>query len=97
MVPCRLPHGGLPLGPLLHEERETEIGGLWSITGFAQHPVPVAKASTSATTYTIRRRIALLVNAVTSFSVLPLTVHPTTVHPTTPHPTTRPPMPPRYC
>lgn len=57
---------------LLHEEREVDIGGLWAITGFAQAPHPVTKHSTSATTYTLGRRIAVLVNSITSFSSLPL-------------------------
>lgn len=57
---------------LLHEEREIDIGGLWAITGFAQHALPVTKHSTSETTYTLGRKVALLVNSVTAFSNAPL-------------------------
>ena len=55
-----------------HEEREIDIGGLWAITGFEQQPHTVAKLNTSATTYTLLRRGAVLINAITSFSNLPL-------------------------
>jgi putative glycosyltransferase len=57
---------------LLHEEREVFIAGLWHITGFVQIPKIVKKHSTSATTYTLRRKLALLINSVTSFSNMPL-------------------------
>lgn len=57
---------------LRHDERELDIGGLWYITGFEQRPQTVNKRSTSATTYTIRRKLALFVNSVTSFSNAPL-------------------------
>lgn len=57
---------------LRHEEREVFMAGLWHITGFTQHPHTVKKNSTSETTYTFRRKMSLLVNAVTSFSNAPL-------------------------
>jgi putative glycosyltransferase len=57
---------------LLHNERELSIGGLFLLTGFDQHPVSVKKHSISDTTYTIGRKIAVLVNAVTSLSSRPL-------------------------
>ncbi|MEO5328897.1 MAG: glycosyltransferase family 2 protein [Magnetococcus sp. THC-1_WYH] len=59
-------------GLLLHEEREVFMAGLWHITGFVQRPQAVKKHSTSETTYTLRRKMSLLVNAVTSFSNAPL-------------------------
>lgn len=55
-----------------HDEREIFMAGLWHITGFEQHPQTVKKHSTSETTYTLRRKMSLLVNAVTSFSNTPL-------------------------
>ena len=55
-----------------HEEREFFIAGLWHITGFRQQPHLVAKLSHSETTYTLRRKVSLLVNSVTSFSNAPL-------------------------
>jgi putative glycosyltransferase len=55
-----------------HHERELEIGGLWVITGFRQEPVTVTKAYKGKTTYDLARKVALTVNAVTSFSDKPL-------------------------
>ncbi|ROZ79119.1 glycosyltransferase family 2 protein [Ramlibacter sp. WS9] len=57
---------------LLHREREVNIGGLWIITGFKQTQLPVQKLSVSPTTYSLSRKISHLVNAVTSFSSVPL-------------------------
>lgn len=57
---------------LLHEEREVNIAGLWHITGFAQSPRQVVKLSGSATTYTLRRKMAVLIDSVTAFSNAPL-------------------------
>ncbi|VTU13703.1 Putative glycosyltransferases [Variovorax sp. SRS16] len=57
---------------LRHRERELNIGGLWIITGFRQTRRMVQKRSSSPTTYSLSRKISHLVNAVTSFSSLPL-------------------------
>ncbi|MFK3798194.1 glycosyltransferase family 2 protein [Pseudomonas sp. NPDC088444] len=57
---------------LRHREREVFMAGLWHITGFDQLPHLVKKHSTSETTYTLRRKLSLLVNSVTSFSNAPL-------------------------
>lgn len=57
---------------LLHEEREVFLAGLWAITGFDQQSLKVRKKHAGTTTYTLRRKLALLVNSVTSFSNLPL-------------------------
>ena len=57
---------------LRHEEREIDIGGLWAITGFKQRPHTVVKHHTSATTYTLGRRVSVFVNTVTAFSNAPL-------------------------
>jgi putative glycosyltransferase len=57
---------------LLHKEREVFMAGLWHITGFNQRPHAVRKYSTSTTTYTLRRKMSVLVNSVTSFSNAPL-------------------------
>jgi putative glycosyltransferase len=55
-----------------HDEREFFIAGLWQLTGFDQRAWPVVKLSHSATTYTLRRKISLVVNSITSFSNAPL-------------------------
>lgn len=57
---------------ITHEEREICISGLWHLTGFEQHPQTVKKLSSSKTTYTFRRKMSTLVNAVTAFSSAPL-------------------------
>ncbi len=57
---------------LCHQEREVFMAGLWHITGFDQRPQVVKKHHNSETTYTIRRKMSLLVNSVTSFSSAPL-------------------------
>lgn len=57
---------------LAHREREINIGGLWLATGFHQIQQVVTKHSTSPTTYSLRHKFSHLVNAVTSFSNLPL-------------------------
>lgn len=57
---------------LLHKEREVVISGLWVITGFDQRAQVINKKNSSETTYTLRRRMSVLVNAVTSFSNKPL-------------------------
>lgn len=57
---------------LMHRERELNIGGLWVVTGFKQISVLVKKHATSPTTYSLSKKFSHLVNAVTSFSSLPL-------------------------
>lgn len=57
---------------LRFQEREIDIAGLWLLTGFHQVAHPIKKHSTSETTYTLTRKINLLVDSVTSFSNLPL-------------------------
>jgi putative glycosyltransferase len=57
---------------LRHEEREVNIGGLWHITGFDQRSQLIKKHNTSETTYTLRRKMSILIDAVTSFSNAPL-------------------------
>jgi putative glycosyltransferase len=48
------------------------IGGLWIVTGFKQSTQLIIKHSTSPTSYTLSGKFGHLVNAVTSFSSLPL-------------------------
>lgn len=55
-----------------HQERELNIGGLSIVTGFGQSRQVVRKHATSPTSYTLARKFDHLVNAVTSFSSLPL-------------------------
>jgi putative glycosyltransferase len=55
-----------------HRDQEVCLAGRWVITGFDQRPTVVRKRSRGGSTYTIRRRISVLVNAITSFSNRPL-------------------------
>ena len=55
-----------------HRDREICMAGLWVLTGFEQIPIPVNKLSRGRTTYSVRKRISVLVNSVTSFSNRPL-------------------------
>ncbi len=55
-----------------HRDREVFLAGLWVITGFHQVPLEVNKASKGTTTYTLARKLSVLVNAITSFSNRPL-------------------------
>jgi putative glycosyltransferase len=57
---------------LQHEEREVFMAGLWQITGFAQTAIPVVKHSRAESTYSLKHKVELLVNSVTSFSNIPL-------------------------
>lgn len=57
---------------LRHDEREVFMAGLWHITGFNQRPQAIKKNNKSESTYTFRRKVSLLVNAITSFSNMPL-------------------------
>lgn len=55
-----------------HTERELNIGSLWITTGFKQSAQKVSKHATSPTTYTLAKKFSHMVNAVTSFSSVPL-------------------------
>jgi putative glycosyltransferase len=57
---------------LLHQEREVFISGLWELTGFDQQSLKVNKLNLSKSSYTFRKKLSLSVNAITSFSNLPL-------------------------
>jgi putative glycosyltransferase len=55
-----------------HRDREIFMAGLWVITGFTQVPLRVDKLSLSPTTYSLRKRLSVFVNSITSFSNRPL-------------------------
>ena len=55
-----------------HRDREVCLAGLWQITGFDQRSLPIEKRDRGDSSYSVRRRISVLVNAVTSFSNRPL-------------------------
>jgi len=57
---------------LQHEEREISIGGLFLVTGFVQKPYVIRKHDTSESTYSLRRKMVVMVDSITSFSNKPL-------------------------
>ncbi|CAN5569563.1 glycosyltransferase family 2 protein [soil metagenome] len=59
---------------LQHRERELVISCLWVITGFKQIAKSVEKRAKGSSTYNISRKLDHAINAVTSFSELPLKI-----------------------
>lgn len=57
---------------LKFQEREMVISCLWVITGFKQSAHTVKKHMTSATTYSLAKKIEHMTNSITSFSAVPL-------------------------
>lgn len=57
---------------VLHKETNIFIAGLWELTGFDQISVKLEKSSSSPTSYSLGRKISLLVNSITSISNYPL-------------------------
>jgi putative glycosyltransferase len=57
---------------LKFQEREMVISCLWVITGFKQRAQVVKKHMTSATTYSLAKKIEHMTNSITSFSAVPL-------------------------
>lgn len=57
---------------LLFREQTAFIYGLWHITGYSQRAVPVTKLIKKGSAYTLRRKLSVVVNAITSFSEKPL-------------------------
>jgi len=55
-----------------HEDQEVCLAGLWVLAGFEQRALTIHKHSRNSSTYTMRKRISVLVNALTSFSNRPL-------------------------
>jgi len=55
-------------------DRNLFLAGNFQWTGYRQIPMMVAKGSRPTTTYTAARRVALAVNAITSFTAYPLTL-----------------------
>ncbi len=51
-----------------HRDREFFIAHLWLLTGFRQEPITIRKLSMSPTTYSVARRVEMLVKYVTTTS-----------------------------
>lgn len=54
------------------KERTLFIGGVWQMAGFKHVSLPVHKKSTSKTTYSLKGKLELVLNSITSFSSKPL-------------------------
>lgn len=57
---------------LLHHERELLISGIWHLTGYEQVAIPAIKHSHSPTSYPFRKRFALMLMSIISYSDRPL-------------------------
>ncbi len=57
---------------IAYKESEIFLGGVLAHSGFKQRGLEVRKGSQSETTYTLKRKVSLLINAITSFSSKPL-------------------------
>ena len=58
-----------------HRDQEPFIPGLWALTGFKQVSLTVKKHSKGRSSYTLSKKLAQFVNAITSFSTLPLVIN----------------------
>jgi putative glycosyltransferase len=72
VVTARLMTGRYVKALVSHRERELCLAGLWAITGFEQQPLRVRKGNRGDSSYTTRKRVSALANAITSFSNRPL-------------------------
>jgi putative glycosyltransferase len=59
---------------LKFSEKELELWGVFVLAGFNQKPMGVSKGSKGSSTYTLRRKIRMTANSITSFSSKPLVV-----------------------
>jgi len=57
---------------LQYREREMFMAGLWHDAGFRQVAVPIDKGDKGDTSYSLARKLSLVVNSVTAFSAKPL-------------------------
>lgn len=71
-ITARLMTRGYVSALIGHQEREFVMSGLWALTGFEQVPLTVRKHHKPTSTYGFGKKIAHLVNAITSFSNKPL-------------------------
>jgi putative glycosyltransferase len=55
-----------------HQDRQFFFAGLCAITGFRQRTITVHKLSKGTSTYTLKHKLAVVTNALTSFSTAPL-------------------------
>jgi putative glycosyltransferase len=80
-LPIRIPHNHSTVrlmtrdyvqGLIRHKEAKTAIGGLWVLAGFRQRGVEFEKGFRGKTSYSLGKRLYVLLDSITSFSELPL-------------------------
>ncbi len=59
---------------LLNKEVNVFLAGLWEITGFNQHSIPITKDYKGSTSYTLGKRVDLALTSLISFSGKPLRI-----------------------
>lgn len=59
---------------LRFNEKTVFLGGIFELVGYDQRALAVHKGAKPSTTYSLKRRVSLLVNAITSFSDKPLLI-----------------------
>jgi putative glycosyltransferase len=57
---------------LQHKEKELFLVGLMNLTGYRQEPHYTQKGHKGQSTYTLKKKLSLFINAITSFSHVPL-------------------------
>lgn len=81
LLPIKIPHNHSTIrlmsrdyvqALVRHKESKTAIGGLWVLTGFRQKGIEFEKGFRKKTSYSLGKRLVLLLDSVTSFSELPL-------------------------
>ena len=55
-----------------HRDQEVFLAGLFAITGYVQVPVTVEKVDKGVSSYSLRKKLSITLNSVTSFSNVPL-------------------------
>lgn len=69
---CRLMTARYVRALLAHHERELFLGGLFGIAGFRQVAITAEKRHKGSTTWTLKRKLKVALQAVTAFSARPL-------------------------
>jgi putative glycosyltransferase len=72
LLAVRLMSGRYVSNLLRFEERAFAQSGVWALTGFSQRAVPVTRIDKGETTYSLGRRVRVLMDMITAFSATPL-------------------------
>ena len=72
MTNCRLMTKKYCKALIEFKEKDPYLAGIFSATGFNQKSIYITKYSTSETTYTLRKKISIVISFFTSFTYFPL-------------------------